>query len=114
MHQEFLDALRGTEDSPSYISKVYTDENGQNWGYVGYMYGIRNFWILLDNPTGDGIMTSCIDNVDNLIYDGVLTAPQTPVLPTQSYVPYNLVAAVVGATGGILAFFYGKKRKSTR
>ena len=113
MRQEFLDALRGTEDTPSYISKVYTDENGLNWGYVGYMYGIRNFWILLDNPTGDGIMTSCIDKVDDLIYNGVLTAPQEPVLPTQSYIPYILVAVVVGVTGGILAFFYGKKRKST-
>lgn len=113
MRQEFLDALRGTENTPSYISKVYTDENGLNWGYVGYMYGIRNFWILLDNPTGDGIMTSCIDKADDLIYNGVLTAPQEPVLPTQSYIPYILVAVVVGATGGILVYFYGKKRKST-
>ena len=113
MRQEFLDALRGTEDTPSYISRVYTDENGYDWGYVNYMYGIRNFWILLGNPTGDGIMTSCADRVDNLIRDGVLTAPRTPVLPTQSYIPYILVAAVVAATGGALAYFYGKKRKLT-
>lgn len=113
MNPEFLDALRGTADQSSYISKVYIDSGGEAWGFVNYMYGIRNFWILLDNPTCNGIMC-CSEKVGDLIYDGVITAPQTPVLPAKGYTPYILVALVVGATGGILAFFYGKRRKSTK
>lgn len=109
--QEFLDALRGTEEQPSYISKVYTDENGNTWGYVAYMYGMRNFWICLDNP--DCIMSSCVPLVGSLIESGELIAPKEPTLPTASYTPYVLVAAVAAATGGLLFAFYGKRRKTT-
>lgn len=107
--EDMLDCLRGTADQPSYISKVYEDENGHLWGYVGYMYGIRNFWVQLDNPTGDGIMTSCIPEVGNLIDSGEITGPQEPVMPRQSYLPVVLVAAVVAAAIGAVAYFYGKK-----
>lgn len=37
---------------PEY-SSVYTDEKGCRWGYVGYYYGLRNFWICIDQPTAD-------------------------------------------------------------
>ena len=110
--QEFLDALRGTNEQPSYISRVYTDENGNNWGYVAYMYGIRNFWICLDNP--ESIMSSCIPLADSLIESGELTPPQEPVtpkMPARSYVPYILVAAVVILTALLLKKFWSKKEK---
>ena len=109
---EFLDALRGTEEQPSYISKIYTDEHGANWGYVAYMYGLRNFWICLDNPSC--IMSSCIPLTGSLIESGELIAPKEPVLPAVSYTPYILVAAVAAVTGGLLFFFYGKRRKTTK
>ena len=59
-------------------------------------------------------MTSCFPLVDALIESGELTAPQKPVLPAADYTPYILVAATVAVTGGLLFFFYGRKRKSTR
>lgn len=114
--QDILDALRGTADQPSCISRVYTDQNGQNWGYVGYLYGRRNFWLLLDNPTCEGIMTSCIPEAEDLITAGRIVPPREPAPPgptARSVLPYILVAAAVGATGGILVFFYGKRKKST-
>lgn len=114
VNQDMLDALRGTADTPSYISRVYTDENGNDWGYVAYMYGIRNFWILLDNPAGSETMTSSIPRTEELFASGALTAPQEPELPAQSYIPYILVAAAVAFTAGALLFFYGKRRKSAK
>lgn len=117
--QNIMDALQGRGDwANSAISHVYTDRNDETWGFVGYLYGMRNFWILLDNPTCDGIMTSCIPEVDDLIDSGKLTAPQTPVMPAPAkaaaVLPYALVAAVVAATAGLLYFFYHRRRKTTQ
>ena len=106
-----LEALMGTSDEvPCCISKVYVDPNDQTWGYVEWLYGFRNFWILLDNPTCDGIMTSCISKADDLIYSGEIVPPQEPVLPGPSYTPYILVAAVVIVTAGLLRIFWKKKK----
>lgn len=112
-NEDMLDALRGTAEQQSHISKVYVDQSGQSWGYVTYLYGIRNFWLLLDNPTGGGITTSCVPEVDGLIYSGEIIPPQEPVMPGKSYLPAILTAAVVVVTAGALAFFYGKRKKPT-
>ena len=106
-----LEALLGTSDEvPCCISKVYVDQNDQTWGYVEWLYGSRDFWLLLDNPTCDGIMTSCISKVDDLIYSGKIVEPQEPVLPGPSYTPYILVIAVVVVTAGLLKIFWKKKK----
>ena len=107
-----LEVLLGTSDEvPCCISEVYVDElRSQTWGYVEWLYGSRNFWILLDNPTCNGIMTSCIAEVDDLIYSGKIVPPREPVLPRVSYTPYILVAAVVIVTAGLLKIFWKKKK----
>lgn len=112
--EDILARLRGTADEPSYISKVYIDGNGHPWGYVTYMYGLRNFWINLDNPTGDGVMTSCIPEAGDLISTGEITEPQQPVMPRQSYLPAILVAAVIAAAIAALAYFYGGKGRAKK
>ena len=33
--------------------QLYTDEQGRQWGYVSYIYGIRNKWFCLDDPASD-------------------------------------------------------------
>lgn len=38
-------------EAPVY-GKTFTDENGHNWGFVTYHYGIRNVWICIDAPDG--------------------------------------------------------------
>lgn len=113
IRQEMLDALRGTGTDQSYISKVYVDDSGQTWGFVNYMYGIRNFWLLLDNPTGDGIMTSCVPEADDLIASGELVPPQEPVPPklgAMGWLPYGITAVVAAAAAGVIAIIYGKKK----
>lgn len=102
-----LDNLTGTAENDSYIFKVFTDEDGRTWGYVGYMYGRLNAWFCLDEPDGTDFPVREVSVQE-------LTPPQTPVLPAGGYVPYVLVAAVVAATGGLLFFFYGKRRKTTK
>lgn len=63
---------------------IYQDEQGRSWGYVGYYYGHRNFWICLDEPTAD---------FDTLYPSGApqveITEPgQTdPTLPAEEIVP---------------------------
>lgn len=39
-------------DLPEYIS-MYRDEKGYNWGYVGYYYARRDFWVCIDQPMAD-------------------------------------------------------------
>ena len=108
---EVLDALRGTPDTPSCISKVYRQRTGTVWGFVSYLYGHRNFWFDLTNPSGDGVMLCMTQGTaEDLIDSGELTAPQTPVMPSVSRVPYFLVGGVVAVTLGLLGWFYGRKR----
>ena len=101
-----LDNLTGTADNPSYISSIFVDENGLTWGFIVYMYGRLNSWFCLDEPDGTDFPVREVSTPQ-------LTPARTPALPTRSYIPYILVAAVVAVTGGILIYFYGRKRKST-
>lgn len=102
-----LDNLTGTAENDSYISKAFTDEDGRTWGYVGYMYGRLNAWFCLDEPDGADFPVREVSAQE-------LTPPQTPTLPASGYMPYILVAVVVAVTGGLLAVFYGKRRKTTK
>lgn len=103
---DILGNLTGTSEHPSCIRKIFIDEDGRTWGFISYLYGYKNGWFCLDEPDGRNFPVRDVPAAN-------LIPAQEPVLPTASYVPYILVAAVVGATAGILVFFYGKKKKST-
>ena len=102
--ETFLDHLTGASDQPSAISEIFVDEDGRTWGYVGYLYGLRDIWFCLDEPDGENFPVRAVP-------DPGLIPAQTPSLPAAGYTPYVLVAAVVAVTGGLLAVFYGKKKK---
>ncbi len=40
----------GINEMPPY-QYTFTDEQGLEWGYVGYFYGVRRVWICISNPT---------------------------------------------------------------
>lgn len=42
----------GSEYTPGY-SGVFTDEEGNIWGNVGYYFGRKNFWVCIDKPEAD-------------------------------------------------------------
>lgn len=102
-----LDNLTGTAENDSYISQIFVDENGLTWGYVSYMYGRLNAWFCLDEPDGTDFPVREVSTAE-------LIPARTPVLPVRGYTPYILVAAVMAVTGGLLFFFYGKRRKTTK
>ena len=111
MQTEFLEALKGGWNNSSYISKLYTDENGRDWGFVSYMFAYRDLWILLDDPANAEAGADAIPEAEELIAAGELIAPQTPKLPAASYTPYFLVGGVAVVTAGLIFWFYGKGRK---
>lgn len=102
-----LDNLTGTAENDSYISQIFVDENGRTWGYVSYMYGRLNAWFCLDEPDGTDFPVREVSTAE-------LIPARTPVLPAKGYTPYILVAGVAAVTGGLLFFFYGKRRKTTK
>lgn len=110
--REALDALRGRSgELGELISKVYTDPNGIEWGYVAWLYGIRDFWFMLDNPTNNGVMCCTPDpELENLLDSGEIVPPREPVMPGPDYTPYVLVAGVVIVTAGLLKIFWKKKK----
>jgi len=38
-----------------WVSVAYTDDTGREWGFVTYLYGSRNIWICLSDPTNPDI-----------------------------------------------------------
>lgn len=46
-----VNLLEETEALPQY-SSVFVDDEGNQWGYIGYFRGIRHCWVCLANATG--------------------------------------------------------------
>ena len=43
------------------ITSVYTDDNGNKWGFVGYYYAVKNFWICISDPTNTEIAAAGVE-----------------------------------------------------
>lgn len=48
-------SLEAIEDENFQVSHAYTDEQGREWGFVGYWYGRRNAWVCLNDPANSDI-----------------------------------------------------------
>ena len=101
-YDDIIPILTGSEGKESYISKVFTDENGLTWGYIGYFFGNRNSWLCLDDPTGTEFPLRSIPKT-------LITPAATPQLPAPSITPYILVAGVAGITVVLVLLLKGKK-----
>lgn len=101
--KEILGRLTGTKEYNSHISRVFIDEDGRTWGYVGYIYGRRNVWFCLDEPDGTNFPVREVPQAE-------ITPAKPPELPAQSYVPYFLVAGVGIITAFLLWKFWRKKK----
>lgn len=114
---ELLNALK------EYGVFTYTDEEGHLWGFCSYLYGHRNFWILLDDPSaGDGVPPAPEDIPNSEIGERIVSvreipkiplapARKPPLPPAATLLTGGLVAIAVLLSGGALWFFYGRKRK---
>ena len=114
---ELLNALK------EYGVFTYTDEEGHLWGFCSYLYGHRNFWILLDDPSaGDGAPPAPEDGPNSEIGERIVSVREIPAIPlvparkpplppAATLLTGGLVAIAVLLSGGALWFFYGRKRK---
>lgn len=93
------------EDFGSYVSRLYTDNSGGEWGYVNYIWGARGWFYLTDPsdsaPLGEdvsaGIMTSESDFEETESRSGFIAAA---------------VLAAAAAGGSAVLIVCLKKKKS--
>jgi len=97
-----------------YFRQIFRDEEGLIWGFCGYLWGNRNFWVCLNAPAGRD---------DELAHSGQVELPirevetpelipaQEPAMPTSYLLPIILVATVVLLTAGYLVVLKKKKNR---
>ena len=97
------------------FSSIFVDEEGLTWGFCGYLYGNRNFWVCLDAPAGrdDPVVTGgAVEIPVRQVEQPELTPAQEPELPAAYYIPYTLgVLIAVGAVWLLARRFLPKQRK---
>lgn len=103
----------GDPYSTLYIQEVYTDADGGRWGYVGYYFGIRDFWINLDHPStqlgpGDEYTEPQITPAAD---EDTMRAALSSASPFRPYVIAGAVGAVIIACA-LSAYVIVKKKKS--
>lgn len=102
------DAADGMADLKEYgFDSIFVDEEGYTWGYRGYLYGNRNFWVCLDDP---GDRTFTVRQVDQ----PELIPAATPKTPLFNYVPMTLGIVIAAVATLILGKRYGPKRKQLK
>lgn len=91
------------------FNTCWKDPRGRMWAFVGYCYGIRNTWICLDDPANAGLEA-----------DESILSPSCIIYPAAEHLPkpdngvtglaIGAVLGVMAVTGGLLWFFFGRKR----
>lgn len=116
------------------FNRIFTDEQGRDWGYVGYFYGIRDSWVLLDAPgatfeeifpDGAPVYDTRVKAIEEKTEAGEpqkeeekdLPAGEKPITPDSGAGGQTLlicciaVAAVVVVTAVLLIFLKKKKKQ---
>jgi len=94
---------------------IYIDPNGQEWGYVSYLYGSRNIWICLSDPSNNEIPAF------NRAPEPDLTAAVEPPLPGSGIAGWIstpviviVLVSVVVILSLVLIFFLRNKKAGKR
>ncbi len=107
-------------EEPLVFNNVYEDPSGLRWGYVGYLYGARDFWVCLSAPDAEdpwaalgaarpadpGEASRPAPAPDPV--PTVVPSPQTE--ETAPWLPAGLVAGAVVIAGALLAVFRKRSR----
>ena len=117
-------------DKPA-IAEIYTDEDGEQWGYVNYHYGIRDVWVCITRPSAVDLPVRAPSpqeqvapaeipqNLPETMDDALgekhvgkegTTRPRAST-PAVIMTVIGLVALAAGSSIGIIAFIYKKKRE---
>lgn len=72
-------------------TQCYTDEQGRLWGFIPYIYGLRNYWVCLDDPGNDSLTGE-----EKAPVPSGFEAPAPEELPAASK-----TGVIVAAVGGV-------------
>lgn len=123
-------------DSMPQYSKMFVDDKGNQWGYVGYFRGTKSRWVCLANATGDlnSLYPEGAPQVGVQQNADQASAEEETIVPTEDAAQEDdekdtsseriepekdnsliglvigLVVAVTGATGGALAWLKKKSK----
>lgn len=94
------------------ISSVYTDSNGQKWGFVSYYYAMKNFWICLSDPANMDIAATGVET-PALYSPEPGSEPQSSSNDMSTVLIFCVAAAVLIAVI-LIAVLNKKKSKDTQ
>ena len=98
-----------------FVSQTYTDENGTVWGYIGYRYGEREFWICLTAPYDETVGGYALPDHEIPLKQAPTPVEEIPVSSNNTViltvVGVLIVAAVIGTAVLIRVMFVKKKQK---
>ncbi len=97
-----------------FVSKSYTDENGTVWGYIGYRYGERDFWVCLTAPYDETVGEYALPEHEIALKHAPVAEEDIPVSKTNistAIIAGVLIVAVVIGTAVIIRVMFVKKRQ---
>lgn len=103
---ETIDSIEGIEDDFA-VGSVYTDPSGTQWGYVGYYYGMKNFWICMDDPANENLPATITQEI-------ALNLPINDSKPEKSSDLTTIVVVCVSAVVLISALLVALMRKKVK
>ena len=99
-----------------FVSQTYTDSNGTVWGYIGYMYGMRDFWVCLTAPYDESVGGYALPEHEITLKQEPVHTDDIPVSNSNKImliVVGVLIVGVVIGTAVIIRVMFAKKRKKS-
>lgn len=97
-----------------FVSKSYTDESGTVWGYIGYRYGERDFWICLSAPYDETVGGYALPEHEIALKQPPVPQEEIPVSKTNvstAIIAGVLIVIVVIGTAVLMRVMFVKKGK---
>lgn len=96
------------DDLENYLSSCYTAPDGSCWGFIGYIYGIRNTWVCISDPANPDLKP--IEGILPAAGEAVPPAENLP-LPSSLWLAIGLVAAVAAVTAAVIGVVFRRKKR---
>lgn len=101
------------EYATAYLSNIYTDAEGREWGHCGYYFGHRNFWVCISEPYTE--LAAGAEFTEPEIIPAADETAMNAALKGASDISLYAVAGAVGAVviaGAIAAYIIIRKRRA--
>ncbi len=94
---EIICTMESEEDYLPEFSALYTDELGRRWAVCDYYYGVKGFWVFLDDPKSENVpLSQKVTPVPAAETPApTAAAGESPVPTTASAQPRSLIARLL-------------------